>query len=690
MSEATAFGLLHPAIQYHVVNTLGWPGLRPSQAEAVAPVVAGEDCLLLAPTAGGKTEAATFPILSRMIEGQWRGLSVLYVCPIRALLNNLEPRLSGYAAMVGRRVGLWHGDVPAGAKRAILKDPPDILLTTPESIEGLLISVRADHRALFSELRTIVVDELHAFAVDDRGWHLRALVGRLEEVLGRRLQRIGLSATVGDPAALAAWLAAGRPCRVAGRSKAGSADVTLDHVGTVENAATVIARLHQGEKRLVFCDSRARVESLATTLRLRGVRTFVSHSSLSADERRQAEAAFAAERDCVIVATSTMELGIDVGDLDRVIQIDAPPSVSSFLQRMGRTGRRAGTMRNCLVLTTTEKAFLQACGLLRLFGDGFVEDAARPPLPLHIAAQQVMALILQKGGMATTTAMQSLADLLPEIPAADVSRCIEHMLARGILFTDDGILGVGPEGERLFGRRHFMELVSAFTTPLTVTVHHGGVELGSVDPLALQAREDGPAVILLAGRAWRVASVDWKRRRAAVEPAAAEGRSRWFGSGRTLPFALARAIHAILGDAPVPVSLSRRAEERLAAAQDDHGWLARQGTTLTRASGKSRWWTFAGGGANAVLAQALRQSGEGVVRFDDFGIDLASDPAPGFQRELPLDDLGDLPVDARLMDALKFRDCLTDVDARRVARARLVDLSGAAEAARMPLCLVAS
>src|SRR5262249_4352531 len=152
---------------------------------------------------------------------------------------------------------------------------------------------------------------------------------------------------------------------------------------------------HRGEKRLVFCDSRARVEQLGALLREQGVETFVSHSSLSLDERRQAERAFAQGRDCVIVATSALELGIDVGDLDRVVQVDAPSTVPSFLQRMGRTGRRPGAPRNCLFLATTDEALLRAAGLLRLWAAGHVEPILAPPRPLHILAQQLMALALQ-------------------------------------------------------------------------------------------------------------------------------------------------------------------------------------------------------------------------------------------------------------------------------------------------------
>src|SRR3546814_561106 len=163
----------------------------------------------------------------------------------------------------------------------------------------------------------------------------------------------------------------------------------IDHVGSLANAATVISRLHHGEKRLVFVDSRVRAERLTNDLRIRDVDTHVAHGSLGRDERRRAEAAFAEGANCVIVATSALELGIDVGDLDRVIQIDAPGSVSSFLQRLGRTGRRAETSRNTLFLTTSDEALWQAAALTRLWAAGFVEPVIPPPLPLHLFAHQI-------------------------------------------------------------------------------------------------------------------------------------------------------------------------------------------------------------------------------------------------------------------------------------------------------------
>jgi ATP-dependent Lhr-like helicase len=281
----------------------------------------------------------------------------------------------------------------------------------------MLVAKDPGRRVLFEGVRTVVVDELHAFAGDDRGWHVLALLDRLEDLAGRRLQRLGLSATVGNPEALLDWLTSvgGGRVIVSGGAPA-DADVTLDYVGSLENAALVISRLHRGEKRLVFCDSRSRVEALSGALRAAGVQVFVSHSSLSVEERRQAERAFGEASDCVIVATSTLELGIDLGDLDRVIQIDAPATVSSFLQRMGRTGRRTGTRRNCLFLATTDEALLCAAALTLLWRRGYVEHIRPPPKPYQVVAQQIMALVLQHGGIERGAIARAIGRTFRDLP----------------------------------------------------------------------------------------------------------------------------------------------------------------------------------------------------------------------------------------------------------------------------------
>ncbi|NCC41481.1 MAG: DEAD/DEAH box helicase [Gammaproteobacteria bacterium] len=687
---SSPFERLHPAVQYHVVNSLGWSSLRPTQSEAIVPILAGDDALLLAPTAGGKTEAAVLPLLSRMISASWTGLSVLYICPIKALLNNLEPRLARLLGLVGRQVGLWHGDVDAAARRRLLREPPDLLLITPESIEGLLTARDPSRRVLLESVQTLVVDELHAFAGDDRGWHLLALLNRLEDLAGRRLQRLGLSATVGNPEALLDWLTGGRGGRVIGRGGAiADAEVTIDHVGSLENAALVIARLHRGEKRLVFCDSRGRVETLAAALRSAGVQVFVSHSSVSSEARRQAERAFGESSDCVIVATSTLELGIDVGDLDRVIQIDAPATVSSFLQRMGRTGRRAGAVRHCLFLATSDESLLCAAGLALLWRDGYVEPIRPPPKPYQVVAQQIMARLLQQGGGERGRLAESIGRTFRDLPQGLVEALLSHMVREEILWEDGGVLWFAPKGEQTFGRRSFLELLSVFNSPLQIQVRHGTTEIGSVDPLSLRHEDDQPTRLQLAGRGWRVIAVDWARRIAAVEPSPEPGRSHWVGSPRALGFDLCRAVRSLLAGRDPDVRLSRRAQARLAELREEMAFVSDDGTTLvTHDSGDLRWWTFAGRGANAVLAQVLARSLGAVRRIDNFSlqIDSAHLSSTEILERLRASDIPE-PVweDWMAQVQLKFERCLPETLAHEVILARLTDLAGAVAAQHEPI-----
>ena len=657
------FERLHPAVQHHIVNSLGWSSLRPTQLDAINPILDKRHCILLAPTAGGKTEAAVFPLLSRMLSEEWHGLSVLYICPIRALLNNLEPRLTHYFSLVGRNVGVWHGDVSHSAKQRLLKSPPDLLLTTPESLEGMLISTDERRRNLLLGVRLIVVDELHAFCGDDRGWHVRCLIKRLVKLSARNIQIIGLTATVSNPAWLIDWLVYGEPAEVVGDSSSGTeADVTLDYVGSLENAATVISRLHQGEKRLVFCDSRSKVEELSAMLRNLGVRTFVSHSSLSSDERRQAEKAFAEEAICVIVATSTLELGIDVGDLDRVIQIDAPATVASFLQRMGRTGRRSDMPRNCLFLATWEEGFLVAAAIVRLWREAYVEPIVPPPEPLHIVAQQALALVLHNSGIGHAELHAELSDLFPEIRTELIRQVLGYMIEAEILWDDDGVVSMGVNGEEEFGRRHFETVVSTFDAPLFMTVLYGQKELGTVDPMCLRSKGDGPSVLILAGRYWRVISQDWDSKIVRVEPSEDKGKAAWFGSSKSMGFDLCRMIHAILIDRSIPAILSKRAIGKLDELTEAFAFLQTDKTLVVgEPPAEWRWWTFAGRNANRVLADVCRHMGNKVVTFDNFSIRLKHHielfPADVLQLATEMDADTEKKLMA-LADKLKFSICL--------------------------------
>lgn len=677
---------LDEAIEYHVVNSLGWRSLRPLQDASVEPVRSGADCVLVAPTAGGKTEAAVFPLLSSMVEEKWSGLSVLYVTPLRALLNNLHPRITKYGDWLGRRVGLWHGDVGETERKRILAEPPDILLTTPESLEAMLVSRRVDHDRFFSGLRAIVVDELHAFAASDRGWHLLGVLARLERLADRPIQRVGLSATIGNPEEIGLWLQGGetasrprkRELRVVSEEVSGAAaepEVLLDYVGSIPNAAKVISSLHRGEKRLVFCESRRVSEQLAFELRDLGVQTFVSHSSLSAEERRRSEQAFAEAQNTVIVATSTLELGIDIGDLDRVIQIDAPRTVASFLQRLGRTGRRPGTRRNALFLTTSSETFLEAAGLLLLWRRGFVEPISPPGHPRHLTAQQLLALALQEGAYGASSWKEWWGNLTL---MDDGDEVLGFLRREGFLVDDSGLLMIGPAAEKAFGRRHFMDLLSSFDAEKELRVVAGNKEIGFISPLALP-REGSEKLnskpILMNGRAWHVEQINWERFEVLVSPVAHKGDVRWHSDAVALSFEIMRAQRdVLLGETP-DVPLSRRAVDRLAFVRETQAdQVSADGLMVDRSGRDVHLWTWAGLKANETL-----RAGLGGVEGQSFNDVMV------LRGGRELSELGDVSFDdvlpgvpAEMVDSLKFSAALPAAVAIQTLAERFVDRLGAA------------
>lgn len=621
MSE---FEKLHPALQYHVVNTLGWSSLRPTQLQAIEPILTGVNCLLLAPTAGGKTEAAIIPVLSRIMTEAWPGVSVIYVCPIKALLNNLEQRLSHYAGLVGRRVAVWHGDVSQSQKGHALKDAPDVLLTTPESLEGMLVSTRINRMVWFGNLRVVIADELHAFAADDRGWHMRAVLHRLQQYAPHPMQRLGLSATVSNPEQLLNWFAPTGPKLVVGTASVSTeADVTIDYVGSLANAGTVIARLYRGSKRLVFCDSRSSAEQLTSMLRGENVRAFLSHASLSHSERKLAETAFAEEKDCVIVATSTLELGIDVGDLDHVIQIDAPATVSSFLQRMGRTGRRSSSKRSCLFLCTNDDALMLAMGICRLWGEAWVEAAYPPPAPWAIVAQQAMVATLERSQWPRHELVSLLCGAFPESDQDGIAGVIDHMVALGFLMDVNGVLQIGPMTEKRFGYAHYKDLLASFTGAQLLLGRFGNVDVGYIDPTMLTGNKEG-RLILLSGKSWRITGVDWKKLVVWLEPVKEGGKARWTGSGRTLSREIAQGISRSLQQgvgAHTIISKRARAQTELIMEEIPDTPIGTSFSITRNDSGGARLWTFAGTRANRTTSKQI-QALVDVKRVDAVGLDL--------------------------------------------------------------------
>lgn len=502
---------------------------------------------------------------------------------------------------------------------------------------------------------------------------------------------------MGNPEQLLQWLVAGSSREqtiVQPPAELGSAaEVTLDFVGSLENAATVISRLHRGEKRLVFCDSRSRVESLAGLLKSSGIQAFVSHSSLSAPERRRAEDAFAHGDDCVIVATSTLELGIDVGDLDRVIQIDAPSRVASFLQRLGRTGRRPGKARNCLFLCTEVDALLRGAALLHLWRQGYVEPIVPPALPYHIIAQQALALCLEHGGFSRRDLLDQLRHLPPglEMSEPTIASILDHMCSSRLLASDEVRYFVGEEGENTFGRRNFLELVSVFTSAPVLAVTDGRQDLGMVDQsLFFSGAPAGERLLSLAGRGWRVERVDWKDRRVYVVATDLIGKTTWFGASAGLSLKMSRAIREILQSDEVFAHWSQRTTTRLLEIRNEFAFLKPDHTTATQsAGGKMCWYTFGGESINQALADALRKQGLESEQTDDYAVyfsdGLRWEELDAVLRRLTaaevIESMGSNP---EAEQALKFHECLpaslssAEVVARRCKQSDLAIVLGEA------------
>lgn len=629
----SVFARFAPRLQEAIVARLGWTSLRPVQELAGEALLGGANAVVLAPTAGGKTEASMFPTLSRLIEEPAAGVGVLYVAPIKALLNNQADRLGLYTEMVGLRRFVWHGDVDSHERKRFLKDPAELLMTTPESLEVMLVSQRIDEVALFRELRVVVIDEVHALAGSDRGAHLMSVVERLARVSRHDVQRVGLSATVGNPDAILAWLGgtSARPGRVVDPPKVpGRRQILVAHREDIVAVARDAAKVARGHKSLFFCQSRATTETVAEYMRRAGTEVYVHHSAVSREERHLAEERFHHGSDACIVCTSTLELGIDVGDLDKVLQAEAPATVGSFLQRMGRTGRRAGQAANTTFFCESAEGVVQAIALVELAKAGWVESVAVETRCWPVLVHQLLAMALATDGVRPDAAWVHLS-AVPDfagIARAEVDRLVEWMTHDGGLREASGYLVLGPKAERLFGRRNFMELYAVFSSPTTYTVQTpAGRALGTLDQDFVDRLVEGVSTFLLGGRPWAVLQVRHDDRRVVVDAAPRGQQPTWGGYlPQFLGFELCQKMRDVLaGDEAFPyldeAAAAVLSEQRAAIAgvidgapDAGPGWIEVEGNGV-------RWWTFAGGRINTTLRYALDAiGGDWKVVADNMGL----------------------------------------------------------------------
>ena len=366
----------------------------------------------------------------------------------------------------------------------------------------------------------------------------------------------------------------------------------------------------KGNKSLFFCESRSTTEAVAGHMRWHGTTVFVHHSAVSKEERELAEARFHHGTDACIVCTSTLELGIDVGDLDRVLQAEAPDTVSSFLQRMGRTGRRAGQAANTTFFCSSPQAVLQAIALVELAKAGWVEDVPVNDRCWPVLIHQLLAMALAADGVPVEDAWAHLS-ALPDfrgISREEFDRLLAWMLKDRSLLRTSGRLVLGPKAEKRFGRRNFMELYAVFSSPQTYTVlTNAGQPLGSLSQDFVDRLSDGSSSFLLGGRAWQVVHIRHDERQVRVDPAPRGKQPTWGGYlPQFLGFDLCQAMRRILQTGPGYPYLHESAAEQLRAQRDLFSDILDPAAgDLEVDDGEIRWWTFAGGRINATLRHAL-------------------------------------------------------------------------------------
>lgn len=617
-----AFACLSPGIQAYV-RSLGWSELRPIQSAAIRALLAADaeggwknpdHLLITSGTASGKTEAAFLPAASALERDPSSSVGILYVAPLKALINDQQERLIPMMEAAGLKVTSWHGDRSQGSKDRLLKSPEGLLQITPESLEGLLLRRPGEVCRLFGDLRFIVIDEVHAFMGDERGRQLQCLIERIDRQVKAKprpegiperwwggTQRIGLSATVGDTDQAARWLAgtSARPVHVIHSTSSGRRiRLSLDHHELSQPCpldpdpmAEVHAKIYQqvrGRRALVFRQSRREVEETAVSLRSiakeQGEADIfrVHHGSVSAAWRQEAEEAMrSSSGPAVTVATVTLELGIDLGSLERVVQVGPPPSVSSLVQRLGRTGRRG--QGGEMAFHTTEEApeqnaapheqlpwdLLVAIAEIQLYlEERWVEDARAPVLPLSLLTHQAISLIGAQGQLPAAELARQLLTLPPfrQVGQPRLQVLLRHLIEKDILQRDEpqggrpGELMLGVAGGRLAHDWHFL---AVFEGAAEVPVYSGGEQVGSLSELPATGE-----VIALAGRNWQVIATDEQRRSAYVRPTKARRTVSWKSPGQAQRHPrVAERARRLLSQDDLPPYLSRAAADRLQRAR---------------------------------------------------------------------------------------------------------------------------
>lgn len=571
----------------------GWANLREIQCLAIEPILSAKtDLVISASTAAGKTEAFFLPAISA-IANQDEGVGILYISPLKALINDQDRRLESLSDLMDLPVTPWHGDSAKSRKNKLKTTPAGIVLITPESLESLLIRDSGWMKSAFSDLKYIVIDEFHAFLGTERGHHLLSLLHRLEHLLGslkKPIPRVALSATLGelDKVPLSLRPNQSLPCKIIRDSN--STSVLKVQVKGYVNPAQVdsetpidaeykicqdLFKFCRGGNHLVFANSRKRTESIAATLsdfcdqQCVPNEFFPHHGSLAKELREDLEKRLLQEQyPTTAVCTMTLELGIDIGKVNSVVQVTAPHSISSLRQRMGRSGRRGGPSilrvliaedeltKDSNVVDILRLELIQSLAMIRLLiGSKWYEPADSSLYHFSTLLHQILAVIAQWGGIRADQLFNLLCKEGPfqKVGVDDFKGLLGHMGNTNLITQlGNGELVLGILGERITSHYSFY---TVFKTPEEYRVINGTKTLGTlpIDSLVLVGQN-----IVFGGKRWKVNDIDSDKKNIYVERAKGGKPPKFGGSGMTIHDVVRQEMFRILKDGDYRISVGNK------------------------------------------------------------------------------------------------------------------------------------
>lgn len=665
-----AYHRLHPEIQ-RWIREQGWAELREVQERSTHAVLDGDGhVLILASTAAGKTEAAFLPILTHVAERTEPGLSVLYVSPLKALINDQHRRLSELCERMEIPLVRWHGDAPQADKTRTLRNPRGVALITPESIEAMFVRRAGALPRMLGSVDFVVIDELHAFLAGPRGLHLSSLLNRMDAILGKPARRVGLSATIGDPAMAAAWLAPSDASGVSTvESGAGAPELRLQVRAVLEphdtddpdgleedeprrapRALDLVAdhafATLRGDNNLLFAGSRRRTEALVDRLRSRSERAgvpnefFPHHGSLSKELREELEGRLKdGKLPTTAVATTTLELGIDVGSVKSVAQVGAPRSLASLRQRLGRSGRRKGVPAILRVyvrereldaasdpLDLLRLEVVRAVAAVRLLVAKFVEPPSIDPAVATVVLHQTLSIICERGGERAPRLYEAICGRGPlgalgKAQYAALLRAMASPETKLIEQAPDGTIMLGEVGERVTTGQDFYAIFQSDDEWRLVTK---GRTLGTI-PIA-NAVGVG-SLLAFAGQRWRVVGVDDRSKTLEVEFHRSGKQPKFEGLGREpLHDRLVAEMREVFRASDVPLFLDTNAKPLLADGRAAYRELGLDRTPFVQAGNDTHVFLWRGTALSSMFGIALGTAGI-ECSVHDIGVS-AADTAP--------------------------------------------------------------